>query len=65
VWIDAGTRDEWYLDVGAHAFRHEITRAGLSEGRIHFETFDAAHGGIDYRYPQALAWLAKRMADEA
>lgn len=65
VWIDAGTRDEWYLDIGAHAFRHEITRAGLPESRIHFETFDASHGGIDYRYPQALAWLAKRMADEA
>lgn len=65
VWIDAGTRDEWYLDIGAHAFRHEIIRAGLSESRIRFETFDASHGGIDYRYPQALAWLAKRMADEA
>jgi hypothetical protein len=62
VWIDAGTRDEWYLDIGAHAFRHEITRAGLPAERIHFETFDAPHGGIDYRYPQALAWLAKRMA---
>lgn len=65
VWIDAGTRDEWFLDIGAHAFRGEITRAGLPEERIHFETFDAAHGGIDYRYPQALAWLAQRMAPEA
>jgi hypothetical protein len=61
VWIDAGTRDEWYLDIGAQAFRHEITRAGLPADRIHFETFDAPHGGIDYRYPQALAWLANRM----
>jgi S-formylglutathione hydrolase FrmB len=61
VWIDAGTRDEWYLDIGAQAFRHEITRAGLPADRVHFETFDAPHGGIDYRYPQALAWLATRM----
>lgn len=61
VWIDAGERDEWYLDIGATAFRREITGAGLPEERIHFETFDATHGGIDYRYPLALAWLAKRI----
>lgn len=65
VWIDAGTRDEWFLDIGAHAFRSEITRVGLPEERIHFETFDAPHGGIDYRYPQALAWLARRLAPDA
>jgi hypothetical protein len=62
VWIDGGTRDEWYLDVGASAFHREITRAGLPEERIHFELFEAGHGGIDYRYPLALAWLAERIA---
>jgi hypothetical protein len=62
VWIDGGTRDEWYLDVGASAFREEITRVGLPEERIHFELFDAGHGAIDYRYPLALAWLARRIA---
>ncbi len=61
VWIDAGERDEWYLDIGAKAFLGEITRAGLPEDRIQFETFDATHGGIDYRYPLALAWLAERI----
>lgn len=62
VWIDGGTRDEWYLDIGASAFHREITQAGLPEERIHFELFDAGHGGIDYRYPLALAWLAQRIA---
>jgi hypothetical protein len=62
VWIDGGTRDEWYLDVGASAFHEEITRVGLPEERIHFELFDAGHGAIDYRYPLALAWLARRIA---
>ncbi len=62
VWIDGGTRDEWYLDLGATAFQREITRAGVPEERIHFELFDAGHGGIDYRYPLALAWLAQRIA---
>ena len=62
VWIDGGTRDEWYLDIGAQAFQREITRAGVPEERIHFELFDAGHGGIDYRYPLALTWLAQRIA---
>jgi S-formylglutathione hydrolase FrmB len=62
VWIDAGTRDEWNLDLGAEAFRQEIVDAGVPEERIHFELFDAGHGAIDYRYPLALAWLAERIA---
>jgi hypothetical protein len=28
---------------------------------VHFELFDAGHGGIDYRYPVSLAWLCDRM----
>ncbi|MEV4597850.1 alpha/beta hydrolase-fold protein [Amycolatopsis sp. NPDC049253] len=62
VWIDAGTRDEWFLDLGATAFRDELLKAGLPEDRLHFELFDAGHGGIDYRYPPALKWLAERLA---
>ncbi|CAM3580386.1 alpha/beta hydrolase-fold protein [Kibdelosporangium persicum] len=61
VWIDAGSRDEWYLDLGAQAFRTELAKAGLPDDRIHFELFDAGHSGIDYRYPLALAWLAARL----
>jgi S-formylglutathione hydrolase FrmB len=62
VWIDAGTKDEWFLDLGAEAFRAEIHKAGLPEERVSFELFNAAHGGIDYRYPLALTWLANRLA---
>jgi hypothetical protein len=61
VWIDAGTRDEWYLDLGATAFRDALLAAGLHGERMRFELFDAAHGGIDYRYPLALSWLAGRL----
>ena len=61
VWIDAGTRDEYYLDVGAEAFHRAIRAAGLPEASIHFELFEAGHGGIDYRYPLALDWLARRI----
>ncbi|WP_026422058.1 alpha/beta hydrolase [Actinokineospora inagensis] len=62
VWLDAGTRDEWFLDLGAEAFRRELAAAGLPDERVHFELFDAGHGGIDYRYPLALEWLSHRLA---
>lgn len=62
VWIDAGRSDEYYLDLGAEAFRAELAKAGLPDDRVHFELFDAGHGGIDYRYPLSLGWLAERLA---
>ncbi|WP_410622631.1 alpha/beta hydrolase [Amycolatopsis sp. cmx-8-4] len=62
VWIDAGTRDEYYLDVGAQAFRDQLAKAGVPDERVHFELFDAGHAAIDYRYPLSLAWLAERLA---
>jgi S-formylglutathione hydrolase FrmB len=62
VWLDAGTRDEWYLDLGAEAFRAGLARIGVPDERVSFELFDAGHLAIDYRYPRALAWLAHRLA---
>ncbi|MEV4345216.1 alpha/beta hydrolase-fold protein [Actinoplanes sp. NPDC049596] len=64
IWIDAGTRDEWFLDLGAEAFRAGLDRIGVAADRIHFELFPAGHGGIDYRYPQAVTWLADRLERE-
>ena len=61
IWIDAGTRDEWNLDLGAEAFRQGLERIGVPADRIHYELFDAGHGGIDYRYPLAVRWLAERL----
>ncbi|MDX6431945.1 MAG: hypothetical protein QOE54_4311 [Streptosporangiaceae bacterium] len=62
VWIDAGTRDEWFLDLGAQAFRQGLAEAGVPDEVIHFELFEAGHMAIDYRYPQSLAWLCERIA---
>ncbi|MBW6435292.1 enterochelin esterase [Actinoplanes hulinensis] len=61
VWIDAGTRDEWFLDLGAEAFRDGLRRIGVPEEKIAFELFPAKHGGIDFRYPMAVEWLANRL----
>jgi hypothetical protein len=62
IWIDAGTSDDFYLDLGAAAFRDALAEAGVSEDVIRFELFDATHAGIDYRYPMSLAWLCTRIA---
>ena len=61
VWIDAGTRDEWFLDLGAVAFRAALAAAGVRDEAVQFELFDATHMSIDYRYPLALSWLAHRL----
>ncbi|MDP9443513.1 MAG: alpha/beta hydrolase-fold protein [Actinomycetota bacterium] len=63
IWIDAGTRDEWFLDLGAQAMVDALARIGVED--VRFETYDAAHGGIDWRYPLSLAWLAQRLAPES
>ncbi len=62
IWIDAGTRDEYFLDLGAEAFRKALHEIGVADDVIRFELFDATHGGIDYRYPLSLAWLGQRIA---
>ncbi|HEX7309105.1 alpha/beta hydrolase [Lentzea sp.] len=62
VWIDAGRSDEYYLDLGAEAFRAKIAEAGIPGERVRFELIDAGHGGIDYRYPLSLGWLAEKVA---
>jgi dienelactone hydrolase len=62
VWIDAGNRDEWFLDVGAQAFRAALAEVGVPDDVIHLELFDAGHMSIGYRYPLSLAWLCERIA---
>ncbi|MFB6780501.1 alpha/beta hydrolase [Streptomyces sp. NPDC056352] len=62
IWIDAGTRDEWFLDLGAQAFRDALTEIGVDEDVICFELFDGGHHAVEYRMPPALAWLSQRIA---
>jgi hypothetical protein len=61
IWIDAGVRDEYYLDIGAEAFRAALEKIGVAEDLIHYELFEAGHMSIDYRYPSSLAWLCGRI----
>ena len=59
VYIDAGKRDDFYLDLGAEAFRRALERIGVTD--VFFELFDATHSAIEYRYPIALRYLAERL----
>jgi S-formylglutathione hydrolase FrmB len=60
IYIDAGKRDEFMLDLGAEAFRRELAGIGVED--VHFELFDATHMAIEYRYPLGVAHLAERLS---
>jgi hypothetical protein len=60
IYVDSGNRDEHYLDLGAEAFRTALERSGVTD--VYYELFDGKHGGIEYRYPLALRYLAERLA---
>jgi Putative esterase len=59
IYIDAGKSDEWFLDLGADAFRRALEEIGVTD--VFFELFDAGHSGIEYRYPLALRYMAERL----
>lgn len=54
IYLDAGTSDEWFLDLGAQAFARELTRLGVDHT---LELFEGKHGGLSYRYPRAIREL--------
>ena len=59
VYIDAGKKDQFYLDLGAEGFRRALERIGVTD--VFFELFDGTHSSIEYRYPLALRYLAERL----
>jgi hypothetical protein len=63
IWIDAGKSDEFYLDLGAIAFRDELAAIGVGEPTVHFELVEGTHSDLEHLYPLAIAWLAERIGD--
>ncbi len=59
IYIDAGKRDDFFLDLGAEAFRRALEAIGVTD--VFFELFDGTHGAIEYRYPISLKYLAERL----
>jgi hypothetical protein len=60
IWLDAGRRDEFFLDNGMVAVSRELERIGVPHT---LELFDAGHMAIGYRYPKSLAFLATALSD--
>jgi S-formylglutathione hydrolase FrmB len=60
IYIEGGSRDEFFLDLGAIGFRDALADVGITD--VRFETFDGGHGSIEYRYPVAMRYLAERIA---
>ena len=50
IYLDAGRKDEYFLDLGAQAFAAELEALGVGHS---LELFDGKHGGLTYRYPGA------------
>ena len=60
IYVDCGKRDQFFLDLGAEAFRRELEAASVED--YFFELFDATHSAIEYRYPLAVKYLAERLS---
>jgi enterochelin esterase-like enzyme len=54
IYLDAGTRDEYFLDLGAAAFAAELEKLGAQHT---IELFDGTHAGLAWRYPGAIREL--------
>ena len=59
IWLDAGKKDEFFLDNGMVAVSKELEALGVEHT---LELFDGGHMSIGYRYPSSLAFLARALA---
>lgn len=58
LWIDVGTRDQYFLHYGTRELHRKLLDADVPH---HFEQFDGTHSGIDWRYDHSLPWLVSRL----
>jgi enterochelin esterase family protein len=55
LYIDAGTRDEFALDIGARILSRRLTELGVPHTH---EEFDDGHFNISYRYDRSLELIS-------
>ena len=58
IYLDAGRKDEYYLDLGAQAFAAELEQLGAEHT---LELFDGTHARLTYRYPSAIRELVQAL----
>ncbi|MBI5836383.1 MAG: esterase [Candidatus Eisenbacteria bacterium] len=59
VYLDAGSRDEWNLHLGARMFSRKAKQLKI---RHVFQEFDDGHMDVQYRYDVSLPLLAKAIS---
>jgi S-formylglutathione hydrolase FrmB len=62
IWIDAGRGDDFFLDLGAQAFRGALDGVGIGAPTVRFELFDGTHANLEWRYPLAIGWLTEQLS---
>jgi S-formylglutathione hydrolase FrmB len=63
IWIGAGMKDEFHLDLAATAFHRAVLAAGVDEAVVHYELHDGGHFDTAWTVLAALEWLAERLAE--
>jgi enterochelin esterase-like enzyme len=58
VYIDCGSRDQYFLHYGARILHHRLREIGVPH---RYEEFDDDHSSIDYRMDVSLPWLYRRI----
>jgi S-formylglutathione hydrolase FrmB len=58
LWIDAGNRDQYYIQYGTRQLHDVLDNLGIAH---QYQEFDGTHSGIDWRYDESLPWLASRL----
>ena len=62
IWVDAGKSDDYFLDLGAQAFVDRArSRSGSASRSCASSCSTARTAGIEWRYPEAVGWLAERL----
>ena len=63
VWIDAGSADEFFLDLGARAIDRALRALDMATEALHFDIVPGAdHEAIGRRQVHSLSWLAERLS---
>jgi enterochelin esterase family protein len=59
LFLDCGTRDQWYLHLGLRIFASRLKRKKI---RFVHEEFDDDHMSISYRYDRSIPLVARALA---
>ncbi|MDX1625754.1 MAG: alpha/beta hydrolase-fold protein [Wenzhouxiangellaceae bacterium] len=60
-WLDAGSRDQYFIHYGTREFHDRLERSGVAH---HHEEFDGNHSGMDWRFDASLPWLVARLKQD-